>query len=230
MTDDFTETTLFNGVPAVTETTLFTCPAGYKAVINAIHCSGDATGGTITVHLRPGGVAAATSNETAHALAVGAAAEVEVLGVQEMDGLAMKGGDVLSALQSAGTHITVLVEGDVDRRLDEVTLFNTVLGAAEGVLYTCPPGARATIDSIRVTNTTVGAVTVTAHLRPGGAAPTAANALAQALSIAAGASIDLLTAAELDGLGMKAGDILSALAGAGASLTAQVEGKVFGNA
>lgn len=229
-TTDDREQTLFDGVPGTAETVLFTCPAGFRATINAIHLSGDANGGTITAHLRPGGVAAAAGNALATALAVGAAANVDLLAAANIDGIGMKGGDVLSALQSSGTHITVLVEGDVSAHQEETTLFNGQPAATETTLYTCPAGARATIDAIMVSNTTGTPATITAHLRPGGAAAAAGNAFAQAVSVAANANIDLLAAVEMDGLGMKAGDVLSALQGTAAALTVQVEGKVFANA
>ena len=229
-TTDDREQTLYNGVPGTSETPLFTCPAGFRATINAIHCSGDATGGTITVHLRPGGAAAGNANAIAVALAVGAAGNVDVLAAAELDGLGMKPGDVLSAVQSAGTHITVQVEGDVSPHQEETTLYVGQPGATETTLFTCPPGCRATIDAIHVVNTTGVAATVTAHLRPGGAAAAAANAFAQAQSVAGNAIAELLQAVELDGLGMKEGDVLSALNGTAGSLTLVVEGKVFGNA
>ena len=229
-TTDDREQTLFNGIPGTTETVLFTCPPGYRATINAIHLSGDATGGSIGVHLRPGGVAASAANALATALAVGAAGNVELLASAEMDGIGMKSGDVLSAVNSSPAHITVQVEGDVSAHQEEATLYNAQPGTGETTLFACPAGCRATIDAIMVSNTTGTPATITAHLRPGGAAAAAGNAIAQAVSVAANANVDLLAIAEMDGLGMKAGDVLSALQGTAASLTVQVEGKVFGNA
>lgn len=229
-TSDSKESTLYDGVPGTAETVLFTCPAGFRATVNAIHLSGDATGGTATVHLRPGGVAAAAANALATALAVGAAANVDLLASAEVKGIGMKGGDVLSALQSHGTHITVVVEGDVQYHADETTLYNAQPGTGETAMVTVATGTRATIDAIMVSNTTGTPATITVHLRPGGAAAAAGNAIAQAVSVAANANVDLLAIVEMDGLGMKAGDILSALQGTGSALTVQVEGSVFANA
>lgn len=226
-TTDDREQTLYEGVPGTSETVLYTCPAGYRATINAIHLSGDATGGNITIHLRPGGAAAAAGNAIATALAVGAAGDLDALGAAELDGVGMKSGDVLSASQSAGTHITVTVEGDVSAHQEETTLYNGQPGATETTLFTCPPNDRATIDAIHVSNTTGVAATITVHLRPGGVAAAVGNAVAQAVSVAGNAVVELLQAVELDGLGMKAGDVLSALQGTAGSLTVQVEGKVF---
>ena len=103
---------LYQGVPGTGETTLYT--AKKKVVIRSIHYSGDATGGTLTVHNRPLGVAAAAGNALAQAFAVAAAAVGDLAGQSGVPGaIVMEAGDVLSALQSSGTHITVTVSGEV---------------------------------------------------------------------------------------------------------------------
>jgi len=103
---------LYQGVPGTGETTLYT--AKKKVIIRSIHYSGDATGGTITVHNRPGGAAAAAANALAQAFAVAAAAVGDLAGQAGVPGaIVMEAGDVLSAAQSSGTHITLTVSGEV---------------------------------------------------------------------------------------------------------------------
>lgn len=103
---------LYQGVPGTSETTLYT--AKKTVIVRSIHVSGDATGGTITVHLRPNGAAPAVANALAQAFAVAAAASDDVIAkVAEGGNIVMQPGDILSALQSSGTHITVTVSGDV---------------------------------------------------------------------------------------------------------------------
>jgi hypothetical protein len=100
---------LYEGVPTTSEAALFT--AKFRTVIKAVHASGDASGGTISLSVVPKGGTAGASNRFAQATAVAAAADVNLLASGDM--LELNPGDFLSGLQSSGTHITLTVSGDV---------------------------------------------------------------------------------------------------------------------
>jgi len=100
---------LYEGVPTTSEATLFT--ALVRTEITAIHCSGDATGGTISLSVVPSGGTAGVTNRIANATAVAAAASVNLLTADEV--ITLNPGDFISGLQSSGTHITVEIDGQV---------------------------------------------------------------------------------------------------------------------
>jgi hypothetical protein len=101
----------------------------------------------------------------------------------------------------------------------------TVLTTSAATLFTV--GATPTTNllrggRVRFTNTTAGAVTVTAHAVPLAGSAADGNAILKAKSIAANDYLDV------DLPMMKAGDFFQALAGAGASITAHlIAGSVF---
>lgn len=100
---------LYEGVPTTSEAVLFTAKA--RTVIRSVHASGDATGGTVSVSVVPKGGSAGAANRIANATAVAAAASVDLLSAA--DQIEMNPGDFLSGLQSSGTHITLVITGDV---------------------------------------------------------------------------------------------------------------------
>lgn len=95
----------------------------------------------------------------------------------------------------------------------------TVLGVAAAVLATVPPlpaGSLLRGGRMRLTNTTAGAVTVTAYAVPSAGAPGVGNAFVSGKSINANDFLDV------DVPIMPAGATLQALAGAAASITAHM--------
>jgi phosphoribosylaminoimidazole (AIR) synthetase len=94
---------LYEGVPTTSEATLYTAKA--PVVLRAVLCSGDATGGTISLSVVPSGGTAGATNRIAQAFPVAAAAVSNVLpqGVSYR----LSKGDFISGLQSSGTHITL---------------------------------------------------------------------------------------------------------------------------
>lgn len=99
---------VYQGVPTTSEAAFFTAKA--KTVIKSIVCSGDATGGTVSVSAVVKGGTAGATNRVAQAFAVAAAAVVNLLPTGTM--VVLNTGDFLSGLQSSGTHITLTVSGD----------------------------------------------------------------------------------------------------------------------
>ncbi len=92
----------------------------------------------------------------------------------------------------------------------------TVLGAVAGTLYTVPANLLLRGGRMRLTNTTAGAITVTAYAVPPAGSPAAGNAFVSAKSIAANDYLDI------DVPLMPAGATLQALASAGTSITAHM--------
>ncbi len=99
---------IYQGIPATSEAALFTATVPY--VITSIHASGDATGGSLSLSVVPSGGTAAAANRIAQAFPVAAAASVDVLPAGST--IAMRPGDFISGLQSAGTHVTLTITAD----------------------------------------------------------------------------------------------------------------------
>lgn len=108
MSNEAVPVKLYEGVPATSEAALYTAPA--RTVIRSIHASGDATGGTVSLSVVPKGGTAGAANRIAQATAVAAAASVDLLPAG--DSIELNPGDFISGLQSSGTHITLIIEGD----------------------------------------------------------------------------------------------------------------------
>lgn len=94
------------------------------------------------------------------------------------------------------------------------------LGTVDAAVYTAPPNTSAKIGRAVFTNTTAGAVTITAGITTGGALG-AGQTLISALSIAAGQSY---VSPELAGAVIPAGSALHAFASAAASVTHMASG------
>lgn len=93
---------------------------------------------------------------------------------------------------------------------------------AETTQYTAPTGVRTIVDKFTVTNTTAGAVTITIKVVPSGGAAGASNVITQTASVAANS---VYTAPEMVGQILNAGDFISTLASAAASLTIRISGR-----
>lgn len=94
------------------------------------------------------------------------------------------------------------------------------LGAADAALYTTPPNTTAKVGRAVFTNTSGGAVTITAGITPG-AALGAATTLISALSLAAGQSY---VSPELAGAVMPAGSQLHVYASTAGAVTFTASG------
>ena len=80
------------------------------------------------------------------------------------------------------------------------------------------------IDKMTATNTTGAAVAFTINLVPSGSVAAAGNVIVSAQSIAAGSSY---LCPEITGHILNAGDFVSTLAGAAASITIRISGRVI---
>lgn len=96
------------------------------------------------------------------------------------------------------------------------------IAAAETTQYTAPTGTRTIIDKLTGTNTTAGAQTITVKLVQAGGAVGVANTIVSAKTIAPG---ECYTFPEIVGHVLNAGDFLSTLASAGASITVRASGR-----
>jgi hypothetical protein len=92
---------------------------------------------------------------------------------------------------------------------------------ADALYYTAPANTTGVIKRATFTNTTAGAVTVTANIVPVSGASAASNQIISAKSIAAG---DCYVAPELAGKTLPAGSMLRMLASAAGSITVAVDG------
>lgn len=102
-------------------------------------------------------------------------------------------------------------------------LVDAVVAAnSETTQYTAPANTRTIIDKMTATNTSGSAATITVKLIPQSGAAGAANTLISAQSIAAGASY---LCPEIAGHILKAGDIISTLAGTASAITIRVSGR-----
>ena len=99
---------LYEGVPTTSEAALYTAKG--PVVLRAVLCSGDATGGTVSLSVVPKAGTAGATNRIGQAFAVAAAAVTNMLpqGVSYR----LNTGDFVSGLQSSGTHITVHLLGE----------------------------------------------------------------------------------------------------------------------
>ena len=79
------------------------------------------------------------------------------------------------------------------------------------------------LDKMTATNTTAGAVTLSVNLVPSGSAAAASNLIESAVSIAAGTTY---LCPGISGHILNAGDFVSTLAGAAASITIRISGRV----
>lgn len=94
--------------------------------------------------------------------------------------------------------------------------------SAGSTLYTAPNSARTIIDKCTVTNTDVGAQTVTVNLVPSGGAQAQANAIAWNFSIAAGAIKDFT---EIQNHVLNAGDSIFVKASVDSKLVTRASGR-----
>lgn len=93
---------------------------------------------------------------------------------------------------------------------------------AETTQYTTPGGTRTIIDKFTGTNITAGPVTLTIKLIASGGAAGAANTIVSAKTLQAG---ETYTFPEVVGHVLSAGDFISTLAGAAASITIRASGR-----
>jgi hypothetical protein len=89
-------------------------------------------------------------------------------------------------------------------------------------LYTTPASTRTIIDKCTVTNTTVGAATITIYLVKSAGAAGASTTIISAKSVAAG---DCYTCPEVVGHDLNGGDFLAAASGTNNALTIRVSGR-----
>jgi hypothetical protein len=88
--------------------------------------------------------------------------------------------------------------------------------------YTAPAATRAIIDKFTVTNTDASARTITVNIVPNGQSATGSNTITSALSVAAGASVEL---AELKNHILSAGDAVSVLASVASKVVIRMSGR-----
>lgn len=109
--------------------------------------------------------------------------------------------------------------------LSFIKLFQpTVLTTGATTIYTCPVAPSTSVlknGRVRFTNTTAGAVTVTAYAVPSAGTAGASNAFLNAVSVAANAYLDV------DLPSLAAGDTFQALASAATSITVHEVGGVL---
>lgn len=97
------------------------------------------------------------------------------------------------------------------------------LTAADALYYTAPANTTSVIKRASFTNTSAGAVTITANIVPPAGASAASNRVIDP-QIAVLSAGQTYVAPELAGKTMPAGTMLRMLASAGASITAAVDG------
>ena len=96
--------------------------------------------------------------------------------------------------------------------------------AAQTTQFTSASVGYTILDKMTATNTTAGAVTLSVNLVPSGGAAAAGNLIAPVVSIAAGTSY---LCPEISGHILNAGDFVSTIAGAAASITIRISGRVI---
>lgn len=99
-----------------------------------------------------------------------------------------------------------------------------LLAGVVGNVFTMPASPSTTVlknGRVRLTNTTAGAVSATLYAVPSGGAPSTTNMFLSAVSLAAGASLDV------DVPTLAAGDQLQGFASAAASINIQEAGGVL---
>lgn len=88
--------------------------------------------------------------------------------------------------------------------------------------YTAPASTRTIIDKFTATNTDSGSETVSVHIVPNGGSASASNIITSALSIAAGASVDL---PELKNHILATGDFISVVASVPSKMVIRASGR-----
>lgn len=88
--------------------------------------------------------------------------------------------------------------------------------------YTAPASTRTIIDKFTATNTDGSSRTITVNLVASGGSPDPSNIITSALSIAAGASVDL---PEMGYQILNAGDFISAIASVASKVVIRVSGR-----
>lgn len=92
---------------------------------------------------------------------------------------------------------------------------------AAAIYYTCPANSRMVIRHVVFTNTTAGAITVTAYVVPSGGSVGDPTTVLKVFSIAGNTAY---TSPELSGVVLNAGDTLQALASANTSISLNAAG------
>jgi hypothetical protein len=88
--------------------------------------------------------------------------------------------------------------------------------------YTAPASTRTIIDKFTATNTDSGAQTISVHIVPSGGSAGASNSITSALSIAAGASVNLPEQANQI---LAAGDFISVVASVASKVVIRASGR-----
>src|SRR5450631_1918676 len=98
---------------------------------------------------------------------------------------------------------------------------NVQLPNAVAVQYTCPAAMQIVVRHVVLTNTTAGAITVTAYIVPVGGSVTDAAKILDAFSIAAHTAY---TSPEFSGVVLKSGDTIQCFASAATSVSMNASG------
>jgi hypothetical protein len=88
--------------------------------------------------------------------------------------------------------------------------------------YTSPPATKTIVDKFTATNTDSGSQTITVNVVPSAGSVGASNIITSALSIAAGASVDL---PEMKNHVLEAGDVISVKASVGSKVVIRASGR-----
>lgn len=94
------------------------------------------------------------------------------------------------------------------------------LGSGAGILYTVPPGFRASIKQLTFTNTTATARTITVYLVPSGGSPSATNTIVSAMTIPPTGQGHVSLAHLFANQVLNPGDTVQALASAATAISA----------
>lgn len=92
---------------------------------------------------------------------------------------------------------------------------------AVAIQYTCPAATQIIVRHVVLTNTTAGAITVTAYIIPNGGSVTDAGKILDAFSIAGHTAY---TSPEFGGVVLKSGDTIQCFASAAASVSMNASG------
>lgn len=88
--------------------------------------------------------------------------------------------------------------------------------------YTCPAGKRAIIDKFTATNQDAGAIALTIYIVPNGQSATDSNKIIKAVSIAAGATLNI---SEMQNQILATGDAISVFCTVADKLTIRASGR-----
>ena len=100
---------IYNGQPAATDTTLYTCPANTKVRILAANVVNDTTTAKyLSAHRVPSGDTAGDANMIMNEKIVGSQ---ESLSLWELIGQVLEAGDFLSAIAETADQLTVHISG-----------------------------------------------------------------------------------------------------------------------